>query len=293
MSRLLEVEDLRVSFHSYAGEVKAVRGISFEVRPGEVFALLGVNGAGKTSALEVLVGLARPDGGSVVQWADGGAGTYAKLVLAPDRTLEGYIVLGLPRSAAGIGLLHDRGEPVPEEPGVLLCPDGPDAGAPQETPMTPGSTVCHCAGVTLGRITEAVGQGARALIDPAGFPQDDGGAYLAPQVLVDVDHSMRVMVEESFGPVVGIMRVSGDDQAVRLMNDSPYGLTASIWTRDDDAAASIGARIQTGTVFMNRADYLDPALCWSGCKDTGRGGSLSYLGYLSVTRPKSYHLKRA
>jgi acyl-CoA reductase-like NAD-dependent aldehyde dehydrogenase len=138
-----------------------------------------------------------------------------------------------------------------------------------------------------------VGQGARPLIDPSAFPQDDGAAYLAPQVLVDVDHSMRVMVEESFGPVVGIMRVSDDDEAVRLMNDSPYGLTASIWTRDDDAAAAIGARIQTGTVFMNRADYLDPALCWTGCKDTGRGGSLSYLGYLSVTRPKSYHLKRA
>lgn len=143
------------------------------------------------------------------------------------------------------------------------------------------------------QVAEAVGQGARALIDPSAFPQDDGAAYLAPQVLVDVDHSMRVMVEESFGPVVGIMRVSDDDEAVRLMNDSPYGLTASIWTRDDDAAAAIGARIQTGTVFMNRADYLDPALCWTGCKDTGRGGSLSYLGYLSVTRPKSYHLKRA
>ena len=143
------------------------------------------------------------------------------------------------------------------------------------------------------QVAEAVGQGARALIDPSAFPQDDGAAYLAPQVLVDVDHSMRVMVEESFGPVVGIMRVSDDDEAVHLMNDSPYGLTASIWTRDDDAAAAIGAQIQTGTVFMNRADYLDPALCWTGCKDTGRGGSLSYLGYLSVTRPKSYHLKRA
>ena len=143
------------------------------------------------------------------------------------------------------------------------------------------------------QVAEAVGQGARALIDPSAFPQDDGAAYLAPQVLVDVDHSMRVMVEESFGPVVGIMRVTDDEEAIRLMNDSPYGLTASIWTRDDDAAAAIGARIQTGTVFMNRADYLDPALCWTGCKDTGRGGSLSYLGYLSVTRPKSYHLKRA
>ncbi|RJL05844.1 aldehyde dehydrogenase family protein [Paracoccus siganidrum] len=142
------------------------------------------------------------------------------------------------------------------------------------------------------QISDAVAQGARPLIDPANFPADDGGAYLAPQVLVDVDHSMRVMREESFGPVVGIMKVASDDEALALMNDSPYGLTASIWTRDFDSAAQIGARIQTGTVFMNRADYLDPALCWTGCKDTGRGGSLSWLGYLAVTRPKSYHLKK-
>lgn len=165
-------------------------------------------------------------------------------------------------------------------------------------PLNPATTLGPMAHVRFAQtvrdqVAEAVAQGAHALIDPSTFPQDDGGAYLAPQVLVDVDHSMRVMVEESFGPVVGIMRVSDDNQAIRLMNDSPYGLTASIWTRDDDAAAAIGARIQTGTVFMNRADYLDPALCWTGCKDTGRGGSLSYLGYLSVTRPKSYHLKRA
>lgn len=143
------------------------------------------------------------------------------------------------------------------------------------------------------QIAGAMAQGATPLIDPGHFPADDGGAYLAPQILVDVDHSMKVMTEESFGPVVGIMKVSGDDEAVRLMNDSPYGLTASIWTQDCGKAAEIGARIETGTVFMNRADYLDPALCWTGCKDTGRGGSLSYLGYLSVTRPKSYHLKKA
>ena len=165
-------------------------------------------------------------------------------------------------------------------------------------PLDPATTLGPMAHPRFARtvrdqIAQAVGQGARALIDPAAFPQDDGGAYLAPQVLVDVDHSMRVMVEESFGPVVGIMRVTGDAEAIDLMNDSPYGLTASVWTRDDAAAASIGAEIQTGTVFMNRADYLDPALCWTGCKDTGRGGSLSYLGYLAVTRPKSYHLKKA
>lgn len=146
--------------------------------------------------------------------------------------------------------------------------------------------------VVRDQIAEAVAAGAKPLIDPANFPADDGGAYLAPQVLVNVDHSMRVMMEESFGPVVGIMKVKDDAEAIRLMNDSPYGLTASIWTEDYDTAAAIGAQIETGTIFMNRADYLDPALCWTGCKDTGRGGSLSYLGFLSVTRPKSYHLKK-
>ena len=146
--------------------------------------------------------------------------------------------------------------------------------------------------VVRDQIADAIAAGAKPLIDPALFPADDGGAYLAPQILVNVDHSMRVMMEESFGPVVGIMKVKDDAEAIRLMNDSPYGLTASIWTTDYDTAAEIGAQIETGTIFMNRADYLDPALCWTGCKDTGRGTSLSYLGFHSVTRPKSYHLKK-
>jgi acyl-CoA reductase-like NAD-dependent aldehyde dehydrogenase len=164
-------------------------------------------------------------------------------------------------------------------------------------PFEAGSTIGpmankRFAAVVRDQVAEAVAAGAKPLIDPALFPADDGGAYLAPQILVNVDHSMRVMKEESFGPVVGIMKVFGDDEAVSLMNDSPYGLTCSIWTKDAEAAAEIGAQVETGTVFMNRCDYLDPALCWTGCKDTGRGGSLSYLGFYSVTRPKSYHLKK-
>ncbi len=138
---------------------------------------------------------------------------------------------------------------------------------------------------------EAIAAGAKPLLDPKRFA-DDGGAYLAPQILINVNHSMRVMKEESFGPVVGIMPVKNDAEAIALMNDSPYGLTASVWTSDYDTAARIGAQIETGTVFMNRADYLDPALTWTGVKDTGRGSSLSYLGFHSVTRPKSYHLKK-
>lgn len=141
------------------------------------------------------------------------------------------------------------------------------------------------------QIDEAVAAGAKAHIDR--MPADDGGAYLTPQVLTGVTHEMRVMRDESFGPVVGIMPVKDDEEAIALMNDSQFGLTAAIFTADADAAEAIGQRLETGTVFMNRADYLDPALCWTGCKQTGRGAGLSELGYHALTRPKSYHLKKA
>ena len=154
--------------------------------------------------------------------------------------------------------------------------------------------MARASGADLVRRQIAASAGAKALIDPRLFPKDASGTpYLAPQVVVDVDHQMSLMREESFGPVVGIMPVADDDEAVRLMNDSPYGLTASIWTRDADAATRLGAEIETGTVFMNRCDYLDPALAWTGVKDTGRGATLSRVGYETLTRPKSYHLRLA
>lgn len=164
-------------------------------------------------------------------------------------------------------------------------------------PLDPATTMGPMANTRFAKevrdqTSEALRDGATALIDKALFPQDDGGAYLMPQILVGVNHQMRVMRDESFGPVVGIMPVKDDEEALRLMNDCEFGLTASLWTSDVERAARLGARIETGTVFMNRADYLDPALCWTGCKNTGRGGALSEIGFHNLTRPKSYHLRK-
>ncbi len=162
----------------------------------------------------------------------------------------------------------------------------------QETTLGPMANK-RFAEVVRAQIADAVSKGAKALVDPKLFPADDGeGAYVAPQILVNVDHSMEFMTEETFGPALGIMKVRHDDEAIALMNDSKYGLTASLWTQDAARAGRIGREIETGTVFMNRADYLDPALCWTGVKETGRGGSLSVLGFQNLTRPKSYHLKK-
>lgn len=161
----------------------------------------------------------------------------------------------------------------------------------QATTLGPMANI-RFADLVRSQTADAISKGATAHIDASRFA-DDGGTYLAPQILTNVTHDMRVMREESFGPVVGIMKVADDSEAIRLMNDSDFGLTASLWTADAARAARIGRDIETGTVFMNRCDYLDPALCWTGCKDTGRGGALSVIGYHNLTRPKSYHLKKA
>ena len=166
-------------------------------------------------------------------------------------------------------------------------------GPPQEADTTLGPLVrAQAADFVRGQVEEAVAAGASAHIDAKHFAHDVAGtAYLAPQVLTGVNHDMRVMREESFGPVVGIQRVSGDDEAVALMNDSEFGLTASVFTRDEEAALTIGSRVDTGTWFMNRCDYLDPALAWTGVKHSGRGCTLSSIGFEQLTRPKSFHLK--
>jgi acyl-CoA reductase-like NAD-dependent aldehyde dehydrogenase len=141
-------------------------------------------------------------------------------------------------------------------------------------------------------ISQAISAGARPLIDEAQFQASKKGtAYLAPQVLIDVNADMPIMQEETFGPLVNIARVASDEEAIRMMNDSRYGLTASVWTADEQAAIAIGDRVETGTWFMNRCDYLDPALAWVGVKDSGRGCTLSVVGYEHLTRPKSFHLR--
>jgi len=141
-------------------------------------------------------------------------------------------------------------------------------------------------------VGEALSRGAQPRVDARRFEADRPGTpYVAPQILAKADHTMRLMREEVFGPVFGVMAVDGDEQALPLMGDSPYGLTAALFTRDLEAARSLGQRLQVGTVFMNRCDYLDPALAWTGVKQTGRGATLSVLGYDHLTRPKSYHLR--
>ena len=158
-----------------------------------------------------------------------------------------------------------------------------------ETSIGPMASTRFAAEVRA-QIAEALADGAVAHIAP--MAADDGAAYLTPQILTNVTHKMRVMRDESFGPVVGIMKVSSDEEAIALMNDSEFGLTASLWTADLDRAQAVGDQVETGTVFLNRADYLDPGLCWTGCKNTGRGGGLSIIGFHNLTRPKSYHLKK-
>ncbi len=179
--------------------------------------------------------------------------------------------------------------------GVVELTNRYTLGDPLDPETTLGPMVRTSAADAVRRqVDDALARSARALIDTGRFPADAVSTpYLAPQVLVDVDHSMRLMREETFGPAIGIMKVETDAQAIELMNDSPFGLTAAICTADEQAAIAIGEQIDTGTWFMNRCDYLDPALAWVGVKDSGRGCSLSALGYDALTRPKSFHLRTA
>jgi acyl-CoA reductase-like NAD-dependent aldehyde dehydrogenase len=166
-------------------------------------------------------------------------------------------------------------------------------GSPLDPETTLGPVVrTAAADAVRAQVRDAVTRGARQLIDEKRFAASAAGTpYLAPQVLVGVDHAMAIMREETFGPAVGIMKVASDEEALRLMNDSDFGLTAAIFSADAARAEALGDALETGTVFLNRCDYLDPALAWTGVKNSGRGCTLSRVGFEQLTRPKSYHFK--
>lgn len=167
-------------------------------------------------------------------------------------------------------------------------------GDPMAATTTLGPLASKRAAAFLaGQVAAAIKAGGRLVVNPKDFDLPETGWFTAPAVVAGAPQSSSLMQEESFGPVIGILPVASDDEAVRLMNDSPYGLTASIWTSDLDRAIRIGGQIETGTFYMNRCDYLEPALPWCGVKDTGRGATLSHYGFHHLTRLKSMHLRTA
>ena len=141
------------------------------------------------------------------------------------------------------------------------------------------------------QIADAVAKGARVLL--GGKRIDQPGNWFEPTVLVDVNHTMAVMRDESFGPIIGIQAVADDDEAVQLMNDSDYGLTAGVYTRSEARAQRLLAQVQAGSVYWNCCDRVSPRLPWSGVKQSGIGLTLSTYGIETFTRPKSWHLRSA
>ncbi|MDG2304019.1 MAG: aldehyde dehydrogenase family protein [Candidatus Binatia bacterium] len=267
---LAAVGDARVDFVAFTGSVPGGRAV--QRAASERFIGIGLELGGKDPAY-------------VRQDAD--------LAHAVETTVDGAF-FNSGQSCCGIERVYvhaSRFDEYVESARSLI--QGYVLGDPREGTTTLGPMVRPAAAdFVRGQAEEAVSAGAQALIDPAAFAAAaPGTAYCSPQLLIDVNHDMRVMREESFGPVLGVMSVRDDDEAVHLMNDSDFGLTAAVFTDDRDAAVAIGQRIETGTFFLNRCDYLDPGLAWTGVKDSGRGVTLSSLGYEVLTRPKSFHLR--
>lgn len=159
-----------------------------------------------------------------------------------------------------------------------------------ETNMGPIAQPHHPAFIQ-GQIDRAVAAGAKVLLGGKRTQVDGRGRFFEPTLLVNVDQRMDVMQIETFGPVLPIVPVDSDEEAVALANDSDLGLTASIWTRDRERAERLAKQLEVGTVYMNQCDTLDPALPWTGVKDSGKGSTLSALGFLHLTRPKALNFK--
>lgn len=276
---------LVVATHKFAADLIQSGGVNFAAFTGSVPGGEAIEKAATGQFVGVGLELGGKDPAYVRADAD--------VAYAAENLVDGAM-FNSGQSCCGIERIYVH-ESVYEEfvEGVVNTVKGYVLGSPLALETTLGPCVnAKAADFVRVQITDAVTAGAKALIDPGLFPADqEGTPYLAPQVVVDVDHSMRVMTEESFGPVVGIMKVTSDEEAIDLMNDSEFGLTASVWTMDEEAAVRIGDQVNTGTWFMNRCDYLDPALAWTGVKNSGRGCTLSSVGYESLTRPKSYHLR--
>ncbi|OQE32862.1 hypothetical protein PENFLA_c001G08623 [Penicillium flavigenum] len=167
-------------------------------------------------------------------------------------------------------------------------------GEPSDPKTQIGPVVSkHAKEAILAQIEDAVQKGAKNET-PANetfenFPPN--GNYVRPTLLTGANHDMAVMKDETFGPVIPVMKVSGDDEAVRLMNDSNFGLTASVWSKDVAAAEQLVERVEAGTVFVNRSDFPSPDLAWTGWKNSGRGVTLSRFGFEQFVKLKSHHIK--
>jgi acyl-CoA reductase-like NAD-dependent aldehyde dehydrogenase len=264
------VQDARIDFVAFTGSVEG--GQAVHRAAGGLFKAVGLELGGKDPAY------IRADADPVYAGANVADGAFFN---------AGQSCCAVERVYVHEDIFEEVVATIVEEAKKLVL------GDPMEEGVNLGPMVRASAAERVrAQVADAVAAGAKALVDPAHFPKAaPGTAFMAPQVLVDVTHDMDLMREESFGPVVGVMKVSSDEEALRLMNDCKYGLTASIWSKDVEAALALADRIETGTVFLNRCDALDPELAWVGVKDSGRGCTLSVMGFSHLTRPKSFHFR--